>query len=75
MPKLSTLSVGHYIRHHRDGRLRADGSAPPILKIEADEGSTYRCHPLLKRESGVDTIDQERFYFIDKEQEVERVFP
>ena len=75
MPKLSTLSVGNYIRNPRRGGLRGDGSTHNILKIVSDEGDSFRCHSLLKRESGVDTIDNENYRFIPKSDNVEQAFP
>lgn len=75
MARLSTLSVGQFIRNPRDARIRRDGSAAPILEIIADEGDTFRCHPVKSYESGVSTIDTKEYQFISKQQEVERVFP
>lgn len=75
MPRLSTLSVGQYIRHTRKAKHNARGNAAPILKIQEDAGNSFKCHPVLSFASGVATIDNENYLFIDKNQEVEQAFP
>ena len=73
MPRLSSLSVGQYIRNPR-GVTIGDGLHANILKIVSDEGDCYKCQPVKSHVSGVDTLD-DRHYFIDKSQQVEQASP
>ena len=65
MPKLSTLALGNYIRSFRNSK--------EVLRIEVDEGNSFRCYPVKEVHSTRVVLDTERYYFIPKDQEVQQV--
>lgn len=65
MPKLSDVGLGGYIRSHRNSK--------EVLKVEVDDGNTFRCHPIKEIHGTRVVLDLERYFNLPKDQEVDRV--
>ena len=65
MPKLSTIGLGKYIRSPRDPGI--------VWQLTADEGNTFRCHPVTGKESTRVIIDLTRYRYLPKDADGEEV--
>lgn len=74
MPKISTLSVGDFIRNPK-GRHASDSRQMNVeaLKIVADHGNSFLCYPVTSINSSNPTVDTTRYVFISKDQNVDKI--
>lgn len=74
MPKIQNIGIGNYIRSPR-GRHAAGTTKIEILQVAANNGDSFLCYPVVKKDSNTITVDTTRYYQIPIDTDVDQATP
>lgn len=74
MPKIQNVGIGNYIRSPR-GRHAAGSDKMELLQIAANNGNSFLCYPVIKKDGTTITVDTKRYYDIPVDTDVEQATP